>query len=296
MQSARQNITISDSIIPKSRLVYLTLFLKMMKNKLDQLEARLKAFFEKSAQLAPQDQQQLHLAEQLVSVMRDAIHETGEGGLASPGAYLITMPPQALVQWTDDPSLKKDLLRVLQEAAKEAHITFDNPLSIHCTEDSELGSNEFRISIEKPEDRLGRTAAISPEAGGTGAETVRQFNAFLLLEGRRLIPLHESVINLGRMIDNQIRLEDPRVSRHHAQLRVMKNHYVLFDLNSTGGTYVNGQRIQQATLKPGDVISLAGVALIYGEESDYPSAVEQTGVIPRSSDDQKTIPGKDIKE
>jgi len=61
-------------------------------------------------------------------------------------------------------------------------------------------------------------------------------------------------------------LSDPRVSRKHAQLRSSKGSYVIFDLNSTGGTYVNGKRITQQVLKPGDVISLAGVPIIYGEE------------------------------
>jgi pSer/pThr/pTyr-binding forkhead associated (FHA) protein len=42
---------------------------------------------------------------------------------------------------------------------------------------------------------------------------------------------------------------------------------VLFDLNSTGGSFVNGQRTNQSVLYPGDVISLAGVALIFGQDN-----------------------------
>jgi pSer/pThr/pTyr-binding forkhead associated (FHA) protein len=45
---------------------------------------------------------------------------------------------------------------------------------------------------------------------------------------------------------------------------------VLFDLNSTGGTFVNGQRTSQTVLYPGDVISLAGVALIFGQDNPPP--------------------------
>jgi pSer/pThr/pTyr-binding forkhead associated (FHA) protein len=44
----------------------------------------------------------------------------------------------------------------------------------------------------------------------------------------------------------------------------------LFDLNSTGGTFVNGQRTSQTVLYPGDVISLAGVALIFGQDNPPP--------------------------
>ncbi|MBK6645463.1 MAG: FHA domain-containing protein [Anaerolineales bacterium] len=50
----------------------------------------------------------------------------------------------------------------------------------------------------------------------------------------------------------------------------IKGRFVVFDLNSTGGTFVNGQRTSQSVLYPGDVISLAGVALIFGQDNPPP--------------------------
>jgi pSer/pThr/pTyr-binding forkhead associated (FHA) protein len=41
---------------------------------------------------------------------------------------------------------------------------------------------------------------------------------------------------------------------------------VIFDLNSTGGTHINGQRTSQSVLYPGDLISLAGVKFIFSQE------------------------------
>ncbi len=92
-------------------------------------------------------------------------------------------------------------------------------------------------------------------------------NSFLIVDGTRILPLNQSVINIGRRPDNQIAIEDPRVSRLHAQLRAIKGRFVIFDLDSTGGTYVNSQRINQCALYPGDVISLAGYPLVYGQEA-----------------------------
>ena len=66
------------------------------------------------------------------------------------------------------------------------------------------------------------------------------------------------------------RIDDPRVSRNHAQLRAIKGRYVVFDLNSTGGTFINGRRASQGVLYPGDVISLAGVMLIFGQDNPPP--------------------------
>ena len=95
-------------------------------------------------------------------------------------------------------------------------------------------------------------------------------NAFLIVEGVKVHPLTESVVNIGRRLENQLVIDDPRVSRNHAQLRAIKGRFVLFDLNSTGGTFVNGQRTSQTVLYPGDVISLAGVALIFGQDNPPP--------------------------
>jgi pSer/pThr/pTyr-binding forkhead associated (FHA) protein len=95
-------------------------------------------------------------------------------------------------------------------------------------------------------------------------------NAILIIEGVRVHPLKESVINIGRKFENQIIIDDPRISRVHAQLRAIKGHFVLFDLNSTGGTFVNGQRTSETVLYPGDVISLAGVTLIFAQDNPTP--------------------------
>ena len=95
-------------------------------------------------------------------------------------------------------------------------------------------------------------------------------NAFLIIEGVKVHPLKETVVNIGRRLENHLVIDDPRISRNHAQLRAIKGRFVLFDLNSTGGTFVNGQRTSQTVLYPGDVISLAGVALIFGQDNPPP--------------------------
>ena len=99
-------------------------------------------------------------------------------------------------------------------------------------------------------------------------------NAFLIIEGLKVYPLRESIINIGRRLGNHVIIDDPRISRQHAQLRAIKGHFVLFDLNSTGGTFVNGQRTKQYVLYPDDVISLAGVTLVFGQDIQRTDRVE----------------------
>ena len=80
-----------------------------------------------------------------------------------------------------------------------------------------------------------------------------------IADGRHIL-LEKPVISLGRNLDNDIIIEDKRVSRHHAQIRFVQGAFFLYDLASANGTMVNNQPIEQVTLRDGDVISLGGVA------------------------------------
>jgi len=95
-------------------------------------------------------------------------------------------------------------------------------------------------------------------------------NAVFHMEAGRTHPLDKAVINIGRMLDNDLVIDDPRVSRHHAQLRAVDGHFVLSDTNSTGGIFVNGRRVTQTILYPNDSISLAGVILIFHQDEPPP--------------------------
>jgi pSer/pThr/pTyr-binding forkhead associated (FHA) protein len=95
-------------------------------------------------------------------------------------------------------------------------------------------------------------------------------DAFVIVDGIRVIPLTQPIVNIGRRVENTLVIDDPRVSRTHAQLRAINGRYIIFDLNSTGGTFINGERVTQSILYPGDVISLAGADLIYGQKNPPP--------------------------
>jgi pSer/pThr/pTyr-binding forkhead associated (FHA) protein len=62
--------------------------------------------------------------------------------------------------------------------------------------------------------------------------------------------------SVGRTPDNDIHINEDFISRHHAVLLLAGANTVLEDLNSTNGSYVNGERINRRTLKEGDLVTL----------------------------------------
>jgi hypothetical protein len=83
--------------------------------------------------------------------------------------------------------------------------------------------------------------------------------------GTHVIPLDSTLLTIGRGLNNDIILEDTRVSRHHAQLRYRSRRFWVADLSSTNGTFINGERITERALRGSDILSLGGLELTFKE-------------------------------
>ena len=239
-----------------------------MKSRLDRIESRIQTIIESSAHLFPWSNRNDVLAHQLAEAMEESMISETNGGLIAPTRYIIYLSPTNLPFWENHPEILDALVSALQEAAREAGVILRGLPTFNLLSDPNLSTEEIHIVASNPIGKIGETAAL-PVLAETTKEPAdpRPPNAFLIIGGSQIFPLRQVVINIGRRMDNQVVIDDPRVSRNHTQLRAIRGHYILFDLNSTGGTYVNGQRVAQQTLKPGDVISLAGVPIIYGEDT-----------------------------
>jgi len=71
---------------------------------------------------------------------------------------------------------------------------------------------------------------------------------------------------IGRSKDCDVHLDDPNISRRHAELRHEESTYWLIDLDSTNGTEVNGRRQKRAKLEHGDTLKLGSTELVFRRE------------------------------
>jgi len=195
--------------------------------------------------------------------------EAEDHSILAPNIYTLILHPNVIEKWQDQ-QLLTILLHSISAVAQEAGFRFIMPPTITLSMNENLSINDAEVIASHRADSMEDTNATPLDAGGLDEAGTMPENAFLIVEGVKVYPLMQPVVNIGRRLDNQLIIDDPRVSRNHAQLRSIKGRFVVFDLNSTGGTFVNGQRASQSVLYPGDVISLAGVTLIFGQDNPPP--------------------------
>jgi hypothetical protein len=251
---------------------------------LTQLESRLQAFFEGGAGRLFPGSDCAGLAQRLVEAMRSEIQAQEDGSLLAPNVFTILVPPSLDCTLPEKDGLLIELVDFLQRSGEEAGIHFDSQPVVRIISDSGLSAHEIQVLTAFSQASPGDTTALRLAYLRAGASTNghkpfagkidQDGGAFLIVEGSRIVPLPRQGLTIGRRPDMTLVLEQAEVSRVHAQIRPVHGRYVIFDLDSSGGTYVNGQRVMQCLLHPGDVISLAGVQLVYGQETS--AALDQT--------------------
>ncbi len=92
--------------------------------------------------------------------------------------------------------------------------------------------------------------------------------------GSQEILLQPGLNRLGRVGDNDFQINDDSVSSHHCQIELKDGVITVWDLDSTNGTFIDGQPIRQAVLHPGQILGLGTVSMICQKDPDG----EPTGV------------------
>ncbi|MQS11959.1 FHA domain-containing protein [Streptomyces kaniharaensis] len=167
-------------------------------------------------------------------------------------------PPEIRTNMVRPSEAERDqALGVLRDGASSGRLSHDTflgrmELVLHATSRAELDTAMADLPTGSPVERfvlrtVGRISGFG-ERLGRAWRTER-------LPGLNLPQAGARQLTIGRLPGSGLRLHDASVSRHHAELRHEDGGWVLYDLGSTNGTHVNGQRIAGGVrVHPGDQV------------------------------------------
>ena len=150
-------------------------------------------------------------------------------------------------------ALQTELATLVRDYGAEQGYTLLGPVDVTLSQDDELDTGIFRVRSEA---RAQVQAAGSQEAAQADLRQPR------LEVGPMAYPLVRAISRLGRGSDTDIRIEDPGASRNHCEI-VLGQPVLLRDLNSTNGTLVNGQKVGEAELVDGTIITIGTTSLVF---------------------------------
>lgn len=237
-----------------------------MNSSLSRFEARIQRLIEEgTARLFSSQDTKSHLAGSLIEAMQAEVQFAEGDILVGPGIYTIHASVEHAASLRANQSVLEEIKVAILQAATQSGIQIPGSLVLHVVPHEGLPAGEFRVQCSAASEDIGQTQALRKSA--EPAERQVPPGAFLIVGGTEIFPLHLPIVNIGRKSDNHLVIENPQVSRRHAQLRAIAGHYHFFDLGSTGGSKINNVEVKTAALLAGDVISLAGVPLIYGQDA-----------------------------
>ena len=94
---------------------------------------------------------------------------------------------------------------------------------------------------------------------------------------------HEGAMCIGREAGNFVQLDDNEVSRRHAEIRRIGETFVVGDLKSSNGTWLNSRKIERAELSSGDQIQVGRTILVYARDGVDVPAAGQVDIVPASN-------------
>ena len=155
-------------------------------------------------------------------------------------------------------TLNAELATELRNHAREMGYVFNGPVKVVFELDSSLPTGRFTVDSEA-------VAGITPRSGRASETSINRAPLVLEVNGTRH-PLQPPGLVIGRGSDADLRINDPGISRRHAQIRVTaagpQVQIDIVDLGSTNGIVVNGQRVQQAVLQEGTRIEIGSTRML----------------------------------
>ncbi len=207
--------------------------------------------------------QPVDLAKRLADHMDDH-RSIGAGRIYVPNVYRVYLAPVTLAGFTTFASaLEAELAAFLAARAAERGFHTVGRMRVTLLADAGLGRERLRVEGDLV-DRVGLDAPdgnqmTRPIAAPVAARTGQPLAVVI---GRRQVALGGSrPLTLGRALDNDVILDDTAVSRHHARLVPRVGYWLLEDLGSTHGCFLNNRRVTSVPVRAGDRVRLGTTEL-----------------------------------
>ena len=149
-------------------------------------------------------------------------------------------------------TLTGELIEMLREHADEQHYVFAGQVTIDLSEEEDLVTGRFRVRSSATANVSGSHKAAEPQGGG---------NATVEVNGSRHAIGSDGLV-VGRGAEADLRINDPGISRRHAEFRVDGREVRVVDLGSTNGTLVDGHKVRETTLRNGATVRLGNTDLV----------------------------------
>jgi hypothetical protein len=228
--------------------------------------------------------QPVELARKLAKEM-DEHRSTSVTRIYVPNEYTIYLSSSDRQQFEGyENSLVSELEEYLAEHAQRENYALLTPPSVIFETDDDLGVGEFGIgtrmaqrehSGDEPvvvEDAAGATMIYKPRTQPTEAVSLEELQVdrtvgVLTWAGRRRI-LDKNRAVLGRSREVDVQIEDPNVSRRHAEVVQQGSTWWVIDLGSTNGVEVDGKRVQRARLDDGTSFVIGETTVTFSTERE----------------------------
>ncbi|MDR3068512.1 MAG: DUF3662 and FHA domain-containing protein [Cellulomonas sp.] len=202
---------------------------------------------------------------QLVSALRREIDDRAEpldrDRTVAPNEFTIELSTadfDRLEQWGAETLADEFATQVTEYAASQRY-AFVGPVTVRFSEDPAMETGRFSVTSASVRGAVAPATSTPPSTR----------HPLIDIDGQRYL-LTGPVTVIGRGSEADIIVDDPGVSRRHLEIKVTPNGVVASDMGSTNGMYVEGNKVQAATLLDGNTITIGRTRILFwtGGESD----------------------------